>query len=301
MKRSIDHWLDRFCYEHPRLAIPNLMLIIVAGTAVVYLLDMFSGSVSFSSLISFAPYAILHGQIWRLITFIFVPMNSNPIFFILSLYFYYFIGSALEREWGSVKFTVFYAMGVLLNILAGFLTYFPMSALFGHAARSLVTSSITYINLSLFFAFATLYPDLQMLLFFIIPIKVKWLAWIDAALFAWSILSSLYSVFAWGVSAMTGVIVPLIAILNYLLFFWSDMMDSLGRAVQRLHYRTSRQTIDFKQAAHRVQKQKGYLHKCAVCGKTDTEYPDMEFRYCSKCNGYYCYCMDHINNHVHIE
>lgn len=303
LRRSIDSWLDRFCYRHPRLGIPNLMLIVIAGTAVVYLLDMFSGAgLSFSRLISFSPYYILHGQIWRLVTFVFVPMNSSPLLLFLSLYFYYFIGSALEQEWGSVKFTVFYGMGVLLNIIVGFLTYLPMAAVLPKTvAAALSTASMTYVNLSLFFAFATLYPDMQMLLFFILPIKVKWLAWIDAALFAWGILSSLFSIFTSGITALTGVIIPVIAILNYVLFFWSEITGFLGRSVQRTRHQHARQTVNFRQATRQAQQQKGYIHKCAVCGKTDTEYPDLEFRYCSKCNGYYCYCMEHINNHVHIQ
>ena len=303
MRRSFETWLDRFCRKHPQLGIPNLMFIIVIGTAGVYLLDMFSGEgFSFSGLLTFYPYMILHGQIWRLITFIFVPMNSSPFFLLLSLYFYYFIGTALEREWGSVKFTVFYGMGVLLNIITGFLLYFPMAAVLPHIFKyTLITASMTYVNLSLFFAFATLYPDMQMLLFFIIPVKVKWLAWIDAALFAWGILSSLFSVFTSGLSALSGVIIPLIAILNYLLFFWSEIKAFWDWSVRRNLHRHSRQTINFQQATRQAQQQKGYIHKCAVCGKTDTEYPDLEFRYCSKCNGYYCYCMEHINNHVHIQ
>ena len=156
---------------------------------------------------------------------------------------------------------------------------------------------MTYVNMSLFFAFATLYPDMRVLLFFIIPIKIKWLAWIDAALFAWSILSSLFGVFTAGLAALPGVVLPLVAILNYFIFFWDNFLQLFGR----VKYRTSRQTINFKQAAKKAQQQKGYIHKCAVCGKTDTDYPNEEFRYCSKCNGYYCYCSEHIHNHVHIE
>ena len=283
---SITDWLDRFCYKHPRLGIPNLMMYIVIGNIAVYLLDNFSGGAC-SAMLAFIPAGILRGQLWRLVTFIFVPASGyNLIFFALFLYMYYFIGNMLEREWGSVKFTVYYGIGVLANIVVGLV----LSVLYGaNYAWSVV--SVDSLNMSLFVAFAALYPDLQFLLFFIIPVKAKWLAWIDAAFFALSIATSLLNL-SW-----TGVVLPLVAIANFLLFFWEDAARIFGR----VKHQQSRQTINFKQATRDVKKEKGYLHKCAVCGITDADDPDMEFRYCSKCNGYYCYCMNHINNHVHIQ
>ena len=95
--------------------------------------------------------------------------------------------------------------------------------------------------------------------------------------------------------------VPIVAILNYFIFFWDDLMTVVRRTSQRAAYRANPQTINFKKAQKQVQERRGYLHKCAVCGITDADDPDMEFRYCSKCNGYYCYCMKHINDHVHVE
>ena len=284
--RSIETMLDRFCRKHPRFGIPNLMTIVALGTALVYLLNQFGRGVSLSAALALFPSLVLKGEIWRLVTFVFVPM-SGGIALLLELYFYWFMGSALEREWGTAKFSLFYLSGVVLNILFGF-----FSLLTGNPA---VLVTMRYVNLSLIFAFATLYPNLQVLLFFVIPIKVKWLAWVDAALFAWSVLSSLLAL------DLAGAILPLVAILNYFLFFASDLRNTLGYARRRVQHQTSRQTINFKKATRQAQQQKGYLHKCAVCGKTDTDYPDMEFRYCSKCNGYYCYCKDHINNHVHVQ
>ena len=295
---AIQRWLDRFCYKHPRFGIPNLMLVIVVGNVLVWLMDQFSYGVSLSALLAFLPYYILHGQIWRIITFVFVPLDSNLFFLAVSLYFYYMIGSVLEREWGTAKFNVFYGLGILLNVVVGFLLYAVTAPLYpSHLLPLLTTASMTYVNLSLFFAFATLYPNMQVLLFFIIPIKIKWLAWIDAALFGWSVLSSLFGVFTSGLAALPGVIIPLVAILNYFIFFWDNFLQLFGR----VKYQTSRQTVNFKKATKQAQQQKGYIHKCAVCGKTDTDYPNEEFRYCSKCNGYYCYCSEHIHTHVHIQ
>ena len=273
--RSIESWLNRFCHKHPRFGIPNLMNIIVIGSVLVYLLDMFSQN-SFSNLLYFSPPAILQGQVWRLITFVFLPLDSRLVWFALSTYLYWMIGTTLEREWGSTKFTLFYVMGVVLNMLLGFVT--------GYA-------TMTYVNLSMFFAFATLYPNTQFLIFFFIPVKVKWLAWLDAALFAWSIIQYLIG----GHFLMA--LIPILAILNYFLFFSADF----ARLFDRFKHKTSKQTINFKKAQAQARKTKGYIHKCAVCGITDEMDSTMEFRYCSKCNGYYCYCMNHINNHVHIE
>ena len=293
--RAMQQWLDRFCYKHPRLSIPGLMRYIVIGNVLVFLLDLFStgGYPIATSLLSFSSDAILHGQIWRIITFVFVPATSRNIFlFAITLYFYYFIGNALEREWGSNKFTIFYFFGILLNILVGFLVG---------------TASMYYVNMSMFFAFATLYPNLQFLLFFIIPVKAKWLAWIDAAYFALAVLQYL----------LTGhflyALIPIVAVLNYLLFFAADIGSQFsywkGRAKNRARQNQYRQAynhpgsgpkvVNFHDAKTKTKTQ--YLHKCAVCGKTDLTDPQMEFRYCSRCNGYYCYCADHINNHIHIQ
>lgn len=272
--KFLSEKIDRFCYKHPRFGIPNLMTIIVICTCIVYVMDMFSGG-SLSPMLYFSRHYILRGQIWRLITFIIVPGETRIFWFVLTMYFYWFIGSNLEREWGSGKFTIYYAVGVVMSIISGMFT--------GYATMS-------YVNLSLFLAFATLYPNLQFLVCFIIPVKAKWLAWIDAALLAISFITSLVTL-RWGTA-----ILIVVSILNYLIFFWNDLMYY----VRRQKRSTSRRTMDFKRATQKKQETRGYLHKCAVCGRTDTEYPDLEFRYCSKCAGYYCYCMDHINNHIHI-
>lgn len=288
--RAMQQWLDRFCYKHPRLSIPGLMKYIVIGNVLVYLLDMFSlGSGGLgSSLLCFSPSAILSGQIWRLVTFVFVPYGSSNLFvFAINLYFYYFIGTALEREWGSNKFTIFYFFGVILNILVGFLV--------GGA-------SMYYVNMSMFFAFATLYPDLQFLLFFIIPVKAKWLAWIDGVFFAISVIRYLMA----GYFLMA--LVPIVAVLNYLLFFASDIGNLFSGIKRKAQWKAQTQrrpsyggpkVVNFHDA--KTKTKEGYLHRCAVCGKTDVSDPQMEFRYCSRCNGYYCYCADHINSHIHIQ
>ena len=274
-----EKWIDRFCREHPRFGIPNLMNILVIGTVAVFLLDQFSGGFA-SRLVSFGSYAILHGEIWRLISFVFEPVGSGILTVAISLYFYWWIGSSLEREWGTARFNLFYLLGILFNIIFGLIA--------GYA-------SVTFLNLSMFFAFAALYPDMRVLLFFFIPIKIKWLAWADAFIFASTFFVNLFRL------NLVGAFLPLISIFNFFLFFWSDIIQAIQYRHQRFQHQHSKQTVNFKKATHKAYQEKGYIHKCAVCGKTDTDYPDLEFRYCSKCNGYYCYCMDHINNHIHIQ
>ena len=177
--RALQQWLERFCRKHSRLGIPGLMKYIVIGNILVFILDMFGvgGVYAASNLLSFSSSSILHGEVWRLITFVFVPYIAGRrmadfLWLAILLYFYYWIGTALEREWGTAKFTIFYLFGVVLNILMGFVVG---------------VATMSYVNLSMFFAFATLFPDMQVLLFFIIPVKVKWLAWVDAAFFAFTI------------------------------------------------------------------------------------------------------------------
>ena len=295
MKKIYDG-VQRFCAAHPRFGISNLMRVIVAGNVAVYVLMLLtqSNDVNALNFLTFNRHALLRGEVWRLVTFIFVPENNSLFFLAISLYFYYWIGSILERQWGTTKFTVFYLLGLVLNIIAGFIIYLILP-------YPVATISMYYVNLSLFFSFATLYGDMQVLLFFVIPIKVKWLAWFDAALFAFDIIRSLLQIPTIGMFALVGVVAPIVAILNYLIFFWDDLMATMGRVKRQTAHRTSRQTVNFKQATKHAQQTKGYIHKCAVCGKTDTDYPDEEFRYCSKCNGYYCYCSEHIHNHVHIQ
>ena len=285
--KAVSRWLDRFCYNHPNFGVPNLMKYIALGNVGVFLVDIVTQGYA-TAFLSFIPSAILHGQIWRLFTFLFVPINSfNPhdmlslLWFAMTTMFYYYIGNALERQWGSTRFTVFYALGAVLNILIGFAFRLPVS--------------MYYVNMSMFFSFATLYPDMQVLLYGILPLKVKWLAWFDAALFALDIIRAL------SMGAFAFALLPIIALLNYFIFFWEDMMDTIRGKTRRAAYRRSPQAVNFKKATRDIQQKKGYIHKCAVCGITDADDPNMEFRYCSKCNGYYCYCSKHINNHTHVQ
>ncbi len=276
--------VDLFCYKHPRFGVNNLMLYIVIGTLAVWLFGAMDTTYTLLNALTFNAAAVLRGQVWRLVTFIFIP-ESSGLWLFLFLYFYYFIGSTLEREWGAGRFTIYYLTGMLMSIIYGFIAYFVTGYSYS------MTSN--YINLSMFFAFATLFPDNMVLLFFFIPIKRKWLAIIDALYFVYAIISN----FAAGMGLMS--FLPLVAMLNYFLFCGVELFGS----VMPRQRQQRRNTVDFKREVHRIKyetKNKNYMHKCAVCGRTDADYPELEFRYCSRCAGYHCFCQDHINNHVHF-
>lgn len=289
--KKLNQAVDRFAYHHPNFGIPNLMIYVVAGNVIVYLLTVFAGY-SAVSFLTFDWRAIIHGEIWRLVTFLFFPGYydlRDAIWLVFFLYLYYMIGTTLEREWGTAKFSLYYLSGVVLTVLTG--------AIVGLLSGGAHIMGASYINLSLFFAFAMLYPDTRFLLFFIIPVKVKWLAWIDAAYFALQVLLSLLG------GNLLGALLPVIAIFNFIVFFWTKISDEIAWRRGRARHQTSHQTIQFKSAARqqrRKEEERGYRHKCAVCGRTDTEWPDLEFRYCSRCQGYHCFCQDHIFNHIHF-
>ena len=283
--KKLMSYIDRFCYKHPRFGIPNLMMLIVIGNGAVWLLSAMDATGLLQYNLAFSATAILRGEIWRLVTFILVPQGGGFLF-LLMLYFYYFIGSTLEREWGTGRFTNYYLSGMLLTIIYGFVVYF--------ITRQSSAITAAYINLSMFFAFATLFPETQVLLFFVIPIKIKWLAIIDAAYFAYEIFVRLGN--NYGLISF----LPLVAVLNYFIFCGDWLFD----LIRPERIRQKRKTVNFRREAARINREmrdKPYQYKCAVCGKTDADHPELEFRYCSRCDGYHCFCQEHINNHVHFR
>ena len=288
MKKLYDG-VQRFCAAHPRFGIPNLMRVIVIGNVAVYVLMLLTqaNDANALSFLTFNLNALLHGEVWRLVTFVFVPAYSSPFALLISLYFYYWIGSTLERQWGTAKFNLYYISGALLTVLGVVLA----SLITGNPY--LTAAGTGYVNLSMFFAFAFLFPDTTVLLFFILPVKMKWLAYLDGALFAFDIIKAI------GAHNWAGVVLPIVALLNFAVFIWPEVHYLKERA----KYQNSRKTVQFRQAQQQQAKQaqqQGYRHKCAVCGRTDTDYPDLQVRYCSKCVGYHCFCQDHIFNHVHF-
>ena len=294
--RAISRAIDKFCRKHRRFGIPRLMMYVVAISAVVFVLDMMDRSMTLRLFMIFHPDAILQGEAWRIITWVFLPVRSELILAAIMLYFYYFVGTSLEREWGTPKFTIYYVFGILLNIIYGFVLRYalnisPNNFLLISLASPLVNP--IYLNMSLFFAFAVLFPDHTIRLFFIIPIKVKWLGLINGAFFAYSIISQLLD------GNYILAFLPLVALLNFFLICGGDLLSHFRP------FRTNRssQFTNYRKAAKKTRRGAGnehYRHKCAVCSKTDSDFPDLEFRYCSRCEGYHCFCIEHINSHVHF-
>ena len=286
--KKLCNAVDRFAYRHPNFGISGLMKYIVIGNVVVYFLMLMSNYASISFL-TFNWGAVLRGEVWRLVTFIFVPNSFSALSFVLSTYFIYLIGNLLEREWGTAKFNLFYFSGMLLTLICGIVGYYlPGSA---------TVMGTYYINLSMFLAFAILFPDMKVLLFMVIPIKVKWIAWFDLLLFTWDTLNAALA------ENYLGALLPMVALLNLVVFFWTAFTENLARKKGYVRHQTNPKTIRFKAAARQQQQKeaaRGYRHKCAVCGRTDTENPDLEFRYCSRCAGYHCFCQDHIFSHEHF-
>ena len=171
--------IEKFCRRHPDFGIPNLMRYIVIANVVFWLLGAVNRPLM--SYLLFSPALILRGQIWRLISFIFIPPSTGLLAFI-AFYFYYWIGTTLENQWGTGQFTIYFFTGVILTILYGFGIYFI-------TGKSVLLSS-TYIYLSMFFSFAALFPDMQVLFLFIIPVKMKYLALVDAAFFLFSVITT---------------------------------------------------------------------------------------------------------------
>ena len=163
-------FFDKLERRFGKYAIPNLMYYIIGIYLVGFVIELFAPDV-YTYYFSLDAAKVLHGQVWRLVTFILQPPSSSIIFMVFTLYFYYVIGTVLERIWGSFKFNVYYFSGVILHIIAAFVIYF----IFGWSFNM----STYYINLALFLAFAVEQADTEVLLFFVLPIKMKWLGWLD--------------------------------------------------------------------------------------------------------------------------
>ena len=283
-----------------KYAIPNLSFVLVACYAVGYVLLMMDRTGLITSYLTLNPYAILHGQIWRLVTWVLIPPSSGGLFFtLIMLYFYCSIGTSLERTWGTYRYNVYLFQGMLFTIAGSFLLmgycylFKPEISLLG---ATLTVDSPTeyftiialmfstyYINMSIFLAYAATFPDAQVLLMFIIPIRVKWLGVIYAVMLLFQFLgTNVFGKFAIGAS-----------LLNFVVFFLTS------RNMMHLNPKQIHRRQEFKRD---VRRNTGITkHKCAICGRTEVDSPQMQFRFCSKCDGNYEYCEEHLYTHTHIK
>lgn len=258
--------LDKLERKFGKYSIENLPKYISMFTAMFYIMSVILPSGSIQELLYLIPQNIMQGQIWRLVTFILVPPNMGPIFAFFAIYIYYSMATTLESEWGSFKLNVYYLIGMIASIIISLLFDVPMSGF--------------YLNTSIFFAFAFLYPDIEFLIFFILPVKVKYLAFLSwLFVFYQIIFGDFYQK-----------IESIISISNFLLFFGEDIYKLISK---------NKKQVARKNEFAKVVAMKDYFHKCCICGKTDKSDPDMDFRYCTSCEGDFEYCMDHLKNHEH--
>ena len=283
------NFLNKMERKIGKYAIPNLMIYLIAAYCIGFVI--YTVNPNFMLMLTLSPYHILHGQVWRLITWILMPTDTRVFSLLIMALLYYQLGSALERSWGTFRFNVYIFGGMLFTVIGAFILYGIYAAAGTGSLETIsLISSLTfttnYINLTIVLAFAVMYPEMQILLFFIIPVKMKWMAVVYAVLIAINLILT-----SWG-----GRIAIIMSILNFLIFFLST----------RNYRRVSPKEIHRKQVfkAQMREPRRGSMvtkHKCAVCGRTELDDPNLEFRFCSKCDGNYEYCQDHLFTHQHIK
>ncbi|MCH5263374.1 MAG: hypothetical protein J1F42_10705 [Lachnospiraceae bacterium] len=276
-----------------KYAIRNLSFVLVACYAIGYVLQFADGSNTLIYYLSLNPYAIVHGQVWRLFTWILIPPPTSNIFFaLLMIYVYCSIGTTLERTWGTYRYNVYLFQGMLFTIAGSFLLMGYFYLFHGDAGVADQMSYFTivslsfgtyYVNMSIFLAYAATFPEAQFFLMFIIPIKAKVLGIIYGILL-------LFDFFSRGVE---GKFVIGASLLNFIVFFITS------RSKISLNPKQIRRRQEFKRD---VRRNTGITkHKCAICGRTEENSPGMQFRFCSKCDGNYEYCEEHLYTHTHVK
>jgi hypothetical protein len=270
-------WIYKLERKYGRYAIENLMKYIVILNAISFVILVLMRMPWLKDALVLSPSSVLRGEIWRLVTFVFLPPTTSIIWIAISLYFYYMIGQMLESYWGSFRLNLYYLLGIIGTIIGAFIIWN-----WGYSFHGV---DGTYINLSLFLALAKIYPDFELRIYFLIPVKIKYLGYIY-----WAYL--IFSLIGLGWPFRVAAIASLI---NYFIFFGFSFTKDI-KNIKRTHKR-KKQFNNFKV----IKPEEFTYHKCTVCGITEKDNPDMDFRYCSSCQGDYEYCMDHLKNHEHIQ
>ena len=290
--------LNRLEKKFGKYAIKNLMYYIIMLYALGFVILLVKPEIYMNWLSLNAP-AILSGQIWRIFTYIIYPPTGSLITILISLYFYYTIGTLLERQWGTFRFNLYFFTGVLLHAVAAILIYLVWGMV--------LEMGTYYLNLSMFFAFAAMFPNMQVLFMWLIPIKMKWLAYIDGIYFVVTIIAgfmadhlsynALLRLYKFGIIANKAyAVMALVSLLNFLIY------ASTFKSVQRMSPKEVYRRKAYEQKVQQAQQLRNMpRHKCAICGRTEKDDPNLEFRYCSKCEGNYEYCQDHLFTHEHVK
>lgn len=284
--------LDKLERKFSKYAIRNLSLYLIICYCIGYLLSLLNNFFPILDFVSLNPDKIMHGQVWRIVTWVLIPPSRFDLFTIIMLYFYYSIGNSLERTWGEFRYNVYIFSGMLFSLIGAMGLYFIYVFMLGQDPYNvglIISASFStyYINLSIFLAFAAVYPDMQVLLFFIIPVKMKWMAILDVVYLGYLFITN----------SMGVRIAIVMSLLNFLLFFFGT------RDYKKISYKEIKRKRDYKNATTQYSNAANQYarHRCHVCGITNNDDPEMEFRYCSKCMGNYEYCREHLFTHTHIK
>ena len=256
--------LDHIEKRYRRFAVPHITRYIVLGQVAAYIFIAMEQIDSAQMLL--VPKLVLEGQIWRLITFVLKPPFDDPIGIFFALYLFYLMGSALESHWGAFRYNVYLLIAYVTTVVFAFFT--P-----GYAATNV------FIGGSVFLAFAFLYPDFQLYIMFILPVKIKWLAMVTWAGYFFTVIFGGWS----------GRFMVLASILNFLVFFGADVVRKAKHGKRQMA----------RQATRCATKDKP-RHCCKVCGVTERSPDKPEFRYCNICQPTTCYCTEHLEGHEHI-
>ncbi len=268
-----------------KYAISNLTMYIVITYVVGYLLLYLAPNMLSYFLLE--PALILRGQVWRIVSWLLIPPGSLDIFTIIMLFFYYSIGTTLERTWGAFRYNLYIFGGIILTVIGAFILYFILR-LTGSAGILIYEGgsfSTYFISMSIFLGFAAEYPNMQVLLYFIIPLKIKWLALVDIIYLVWQMAQS-----GWVTRAAI-----ICSLMNFIIFFFAS------RNMTRISPRQIKRKRTYMRAVNNSRQGNVTKHKCAVCGRTELDGDDLEFRFCSKCKGNYEYCQDHLFTHKHVQ
>ena len=286
-------FIDKLERKFRGRGIENLTIYIIVSYVLGYALMYINPGAL--SMLSLNVTKILQGQVWRLITWIvYPPSTSSPLWFVIAiLFFYYPISASLEHTWGKFKFTLYILSGMIFTVIAAFILHFVMGGVLDGLGG--IIFSTYYISLSIFLAYSLTYPDMTVLLMFVIPIKMKWMSIVYAAIV-------IYDVARYFMNGAWFMALPIIAsLLNFVIFFLGtrDFNRYNPKEIHRKNeFRRAvnggSKTVPFPGNSNAVTK-----HKCAVCGRTEKDDPNLEFRFCSKCNGNYEYCQDHLYTHIH--
>ncbi|WP_026508726.1 hypothetical protein [Butyrivibrio sp. MC2013] len=311
--------LNKLERKYGRYAVKDLTIKMMIVLAVGYMLNLMAGDY-----LTFNPYLIFHGQIWRIFTWVLIPMQNNPFLYALTiLVFFLPIGKSMEMTWGDFKYNLYIFSGLIITMLMGLLSYVFYALYIGRLGLDVTTANLAvqmfsanmaflmipyFILMSIFFAYAAIYPNAMILFMFFIPIKIKWLAILDALYYVY-IMYEYVSMGVW-----YGALIILASFINFGIFYLLDhkkVGNPYAAAYKRAmsaDKRSGARIVRTRPVNHgpagehkKILTPSQSVHRCEICGKTDKDSPELTFRYCSKCKGSHEYCQEHLFTHVHIE